>query len=194
MAAARKRAGFSSARSAALDMGIPVSTYNSHERAGEPGARDYGVDEAARYGRRYGVSPAWLLTGEGDAKGGVPLLAWVSAGELMADSVDIDLASVNRIPVSDLPPGDWIALRVVGDSMDRISPPESIIFVNRRDKRLVANACYVIADENGEATYKRYRPSPDRFEPVSVNPEHEPHYPHDTPKIIGRVRRTMLDM
>jgi SOS-response transcriptional repressor LexA len=175
-------------------MSIPVSTYNAHERAGEPGAREFGAEEAARYGRRFGVSPAWLLTGEGDPKGGVPLLSWVSAGELMAEDGDIDFSSVRRLQVADLPPGDWIALQVIGDSMDRISPPESIIFVNRRDKRLVANACYVIADENGEATYKRYRPNPERFEPVSVNPAHEPHFSNGSPRIIGRVRRTMLDM
>lgn len=173
---------------------MPVSTYNAHERAGEPGGREYGVDEAARYGRRFSVSPAWLLTGEGDPKGGVPLLTWVSAGELMAEAGDIDMSSVKRLQIPDLPPGDWIALQVVGDSMDRISPPESIIIVNRRDKRLVANACYVIAEEDGGATYKRYRPNPDRFEPVSVNPAHEAHFPNSTPRIIGRVKRTMLDM
>jgi hypothetical protein len=46
-------------------MGINVSTYNSHERAGQPGARSFSVDDAKRYGRRFRVSPAWLLVGEG---------------------------------------------------------------------------------------------------------------------------------
>lgn len=78
--------------------------------------------------------------------------------------------------------------------MDRISPPDSMIIVNRRDKRLVANACYVIADGDGGATYKRYRPDPMRFEPVSTNPAHEPMFPDHEPTIIGRVRRTILDM
>jgi SOS-response transcriptional repressor LexA len=87
-----------------------------------------------------------------------------------------------------------LALRVVGDSMDRISPPDSIIFVNRADRRLVANGCSVIATPDGEATYKRYRPSPDRFEPVSVNPAHEPFFPDGMPKIVGRVRKSILDM
>lgn len=78
--------------------------------------------------------------------------------------------------------------------MDRISPPGSTIFVDRADKRLVMNSCYVIALEGGEATYKRYRPNPDRFEPVSVNPEHEPIYPEGQVHIIGRVRKTTLPM
>lgn len=122
----------------------------------------------------------------------VPLLAMVSAGKLMG--VDAADEALGTIRLSDLPDGDWIALRVVGDSMDRISPPESIILVNRRDRRLVPNALYVIADEDGNATYKRYRPGPPpRFEPVSSNKDLEPIYPRHDPVIIGRVRKTMLD-
>lgn len=95
--------------------------------------------------------------------------------------------------VADLPKnGDWLALRVQGDSMDRISPPESVIIVNRRDKRLVANACYVIDDGEGNATYKRFRPEPMRFEPVSVNPKHETIFPDNDPTIVGRVYQTIL--
>jgi SOS-response transcriptional repressor LexA len=195
--AARERAGFRSARSAALDMGVPVSTYNSHERAGAPGARNFEADDAKKYGRRFGVSYIWLLTGEGEGGVGVPLISWVSAGRLVTGDTVEDLASVPRVQASDLPKGDWFALRVDGDSMDRISPPESIIFVNRRDKRLIPNACYVIADADGGATYKRYRPGPPRrFEPVSVNPSHDPIFLDDdhVPVILGRVRRTVLDM
>lgn len=194
LAQARKAAGFRSAKSAAEALSVPVSTYNSHERAGEIGARQYGPEEAKVYARRFGVTASWLLTGEGDGLGGVPLVSWVSAGEMVTPDAFVDLADASRIQAPDLPRGNWIALRVVGDSMDRISPPESIIFVNRDDKRLVANACYVFADMDGEATYKRYRPAPDRIEPVSTNTAHEIQYPERMPAIIGRVRRTLLDM
>src|SRR5690606_31605024 len=88
----------------------------------------------------------------------VPLLATVSAGVLMRD--DLVDEAIRTLTITDLPLGDWIALRVDGDSMNRISPPDSIILVNRKDKRLVNNACYVIADHHGNATYKRYRPNP----------------------------------
>jgi hypothetical protein len=54
---------FKSARLAAIALRIPVSTYNAHERAQAPGGRDYGPEEATRYGRRFGVMPEWLLTG-----------------------------------------------------------------------------------------------------------------------------------
>ena len=122
----------------------------------------------------------------------VPVIAWISAGALARDDLT-DIAIGSEV-VGGLPAGDWIALRVQGDSMDRISPPESIIIVNRNDRSLVANACYVIADQEGNATYKRYRPSPDGFEPVSTNPTHEPIFPDNEPLIVGRVRRTILHM
>jgi phage repressor protein C with HTH and peptisase S24 domain len=54
---------FKSARVAAKALGMPVSTYGAHERAEDPGGRDYGPDEAKRYGRRFRVTPEWLLTG-----------------------------------------------------------------------------------------------------------------------------------
>lgn len=56
---------FKSARLAASALDIPVSTFGAHERAGQPGGRDFGVDEAERYGRRFGVAAEWLLTGRG---------------------------------------------------------------------------------------------------------------------------------
>lgn len=122
----------------------------------------------------------------------VPLISTVSAGVMMRD--DLVDEAIRTLAITDLPAGDWFALQVEGDSMDRISPPESIILVNRKDKRLVTNACYVIADQHGNATYKRYRPNPDRFEPVSTNPSHEPIFPDHEAPVVGRVRRTILDM
>ncbi len=129
---------------------------------------------------------------------GAPLISWVSAGDLKTPGVVLEPGDAKMAYIHGLDPeGDWIALEVEGDSMDRISPPESIIFVNRKDRRLVANACYVIADaEGGQASYKRFRPNPDRWEPVSTNPEHEPVFVKKgrEPVIIGRVRKTLLSM
>lgn len=123
----------------------------------------------------------------------VPLVSWVSAGKMSFPDVSEDMVEILR--VSDLEPAaDWIALRVVGDSMDRISPPESIIFVDRSDKVLVPNACYVISNGDGEATYKRFRSNPMRFEPVSTNPAHEPIYPTREPLIVGRVKKSTIEM
>lgn len=124
-----------------------------------------------------------------------PLLSWVNAGMLKKPDAVSSFEDAPRVSAPDLDPkGVWIALRVEGDSMDRISPPDSIIFVNVSDRRLVPNACYVIADDDGSSSYKRYRPSPERFEPVSTNPTHKP-MPiknNKMPKIIGRVKRSLL--
>lgn len=154
--------------------------------------------------RALGVAELWLREGKGPKQPPeeplpgqgqvlVKLISWVSAGRLVRDDTVDDI--LDNLHVGGLPKGgDWIALKVDGDSMDRISPPGSIILVNTRDRRLVANALYVIADEEGNATYKRYRPGPPpRFEPVSTNGNLEPIYPENDPAIIGRVRRTMLD-
>jgi len=123
----------------------------------------------------------------------VPLLSTISAGVMMRDDL-VDEAK-RMLTVTDLGPGDWIALEVDGDSMDKISPPGSIIFVNRRDKKLIPNGCYIIANQFGEATYKRYRPGPPpRFEPVSMNDTHEPIIPDNEVPVIGRVKRSMIDM
>ena len=123
----------------------------------------------------------------------IHLVSWVSAGRLSRDEVADEI--LGTLTVSDLPKGDWIALRVEGTSMDRISPPESIIFVDRNDKKLVSNALYVIDDGEGNATYKRFRPGPpQRFEPVSTDIGHEPIYFDNEPNVIGRVRRSVLNM
>ncbi|MBI1620128.1 LexA family transcriptional regulator [Aquamicrobium sp. cd-1] len=154
------------------------------------------------------TSVAWLLEEAGPeiVEGNVvdhsfvpaKLISWVSAGALSLpeQAHDDELEYAPTVYAPDLDPaGDWIALRVDGDSMNRISPHDSIIFVNRKDKRLVPNACYIIGDGEGGATYKRFRP-PNTWEPVSTNPQHQPFVlPHGVePDIIGRVRKTILAM
>lgn len=120
----------------------------------------------------------------------VRLLSMVRAGKMTRD--DVRDADIGSVVMAGLPKGDWVAFQVEGDSMDRISPPDSIIFVDKRDKKLVPNALYVLFDSEGNATYKRYRPNPARFEPVSTNSDIEPIYPDDDTKIFGRVRLTTL--
>lgn len=155
------------------------------------------LDTLVDLARALDVTPEWLAFGAGEeANQSVPLISWVSAGTFgQVDPVD-DIEHATRITVADLPKGDWVALKVTGDSMDRISPPDSIILVNRADRKLVANACYIVQNDDGCATYKRFRPSPDRFEPVSTNAAHEPIFPDrgNMPRIFGRVGRTILSL
>lgn len=193
---ARIHAGFSTAQAAAESLGMKYPTYAAHENGSRSVPRAY-----EKYARRYRVSLDWLLRGIGAGPGEtdhedtnhvfeIPLVSGISAGALQRD--DLRDEQIGTITVGQLAIGDWFAMEVDGDSMDRISPPNSIVVVNRSDKRLVGNACYIIADEYGNATYKRYRPNPDRFEPVSTNPTHETIYPDNMPPVVGRVKMSIL--
>ena len=68
---AREAAGFRSSRAAANEYGWPESTYRAHEHAGEDttGARNFGLDDAEKYGAAFGVDGRWLWNG-GDAEPG----------------------------------------------------------------------------------------------------------------------------
>jgi hypothetical protein len=90
---------FKSARLAAKAMGIPVATYGAHERAEQPGGRDYGPNEATRYGRRFGVTPEWLLTGR------EPFLPGDEASALKINVIGYVGAGAEA-HIYDVPPGD----------------------------------------------------------------------------------------
>ena len=80
--AAREYAGHTSARDAAIHLNVAVSTYNSHERAGEPGSRNFSPEVGKGYARRFRVSFPWLMTGEGAMIDGtvIPVVGVISAG------------------------------------------------------------------------------------------------------------------
>ncbi|RCL03072.1 MAG: Peptidase S24-like protein [Candidatus Tokpelaia sp. JSC189] len=124
----------------------------------------------------------------------VPLISWVSAGQMQGNEGSVDFSDFPSVAAYDLPRGKWIALRVDGLSMNKVSPPDSIIFVNMSEVDLVPNACYVIADETGLAAYKRYKPHEiPPFQPDSYQKIASPRIEGKI-KIIGRVRRTVADM
>ncbi|MBP2560822.1 SOS-response transcriptional repressor LexA [Neorhizobium galegae] len=143
------------------------------------------------------TTPEYLAFGiENDARQSVPKISWVNAGAFGTAEAVVDISDAPRIEVAGLGDGEFYALDVQGDSMDRISPDGSTIVVNRKDTRLVQNACYIVLDGEGGATYKRYRQSPTRFEPVSTNASHEPIFPDNDniPAIFGRVVLSILKM
>ncbi|MER9829199.1 helix-turn-helix domain-containing protein [Mesorhizobium sp. M0134] len=58
---AARQKKFDSANKAAAALGVGASTYRAHEN----GQNEFGPEEAERYGRKFGVSAAYLLTGDG---------------------------------------------------------------------------------------------------------------------------------
>jgi transcriptional regulator with XRE-family HTH domain len=59
---ARQRAGYATARAAALAMGAAVSTYSQHEHPAK-GPLD-SIERAQRYADFFGVSAVWLIFGD----------------------------------------------------------------------------------------------------------------------------------
>lgn len=121
---------FKSARIAAKALGIAVSTYGAHERAEAPGGRDYGPDEAKRYGRRFRVTPEWLLTGRKieptDGRPGpepeeppapkIPVAGYVGAGA-ETHFYAVSQGGLDEIDAPDGSTPDTVAVEIRGDSL-----------------------------------------------------------------------------
>lgn len=206
----RLRASGMSADAASKRAGKPDAIRNLKRAVrdgGDSGRRGISTATVQALARALETPERWLLTEEGpesskeasiDAHQEVvsaPLISLVQAGNVRKPDHVERFEEAPRVYAHGLDPkGEWIALRVEGDSMDRISPPDSVIFVNVRDRKLVPNACYVIQDEHGGASYKRYRDN--RWEAVSAHGQYKPYIVKGGrgPRIIGRVRKTTLDM
>jgi phage repressor protein C with HTH and peptisase S24 domain len=122
---------FKSARVAAKALGMPVSTYGAHERAEDPGGRDYGPDEAKRYGRRFRVTPEWLLTGrkvgptdgpgeidtpEGPTAPKVPVAGYVGAGA-EAHFYAVAQGDLDEVDAPEGSTQQTVAVEIRGDSL-----------------------------------------------------------------------------
>ncbi len=94
---ARKNAGFKGAKSAADHFGWPESSYRAHEKAGEdtPSARNYGLDDAEKYGEAFGVNPRWLWNGEDEG----PSTRAAQALPNAAMRTSAPFISAKRIPI-----------------------------------------------------------------------------------------------
>ena len=129
---ARKKAGYTSAQMAAEAMGISPATYAQHEN----GLRGYPAAKAERYAKFFRVSPEWLLYGrskpEAEAaalgpqlfvKGSVAAGVWLEAWEVPEDEWE---RFTGRSDVG-APLSRRFGLRVVGNSMDLVYPPGTVV-------------------------------------------------------------------
>ena len=196
--ARRQHGKYSNPTDAARAFGWTVSTYLGHEN----GDRNPSRAAAKKYAKAYRVRWEWLLEGEGQPTTplerdilSVPLLSWVSAGQLANAESQIPVEDAPLLAFADLGRGEFFALRVEGDSMDRYSPDGSVIVVNRQDRELILGLCYVFS-LRGETTYKLWQPNPARLTPYSTNPVHQPIFikRQKDIEVVGRVKRSVLDL
>jgi phage repressor protein C with HTH and peptisase S24 domain len=155
-------------------------------------ARKLPVEAARNLAPHLGVAPEELIFDKkpSAAVQRVPLLSWTSGGPQARNT-----APGKRVVAGDLPKGDWIAFRVEGNSMDRIAPDGSIIFVNRKDTALKDKSFYVFGLADGSAIFKRYRAGK-LADLSSFSTEGEQAsiaFSRET-SVIGRVRRVVLDL
>jgi len=197
-----KKLGLSESR-ASIMAGLSDSAIRNIRRAVEDGkTQGVSINTLFALASVLKTNVSWLAEGVGKEEGEaieadithVPLISSVSAGQpFFQEGID-NFSDFPTIAAYDLPKGEWIALRVDGLSMSKISPPDSIILVNMADKELITNAYYIIMDEMGQVTYKRYRPGErPPFQPFSYQ-DIKPPALHGDITIIGRVRRTITDM
>ena len=129
----------------------------------------------------------------GDAAGGespvmLPVIGMISAGNYREAIQQTD----EQIPV----PGateHMFVLRVDGDSIDRVAPDGAYVSIDPTNPTLTDGGLFAVQNGSGESTIKRFRRSPDRLEPDSTNPSHQPILLGAEPiTIIGRATSVTL--
>lgn len=115
----------------------------------------------------------------------IPLLGEVPAGP---PQQAIQLSGKwHAVSDPDTPPRAY-ALRVRGNSMDKLVPDGATIIVDPDDRDLWDGAQYVVRTEDGEATFKEYHANPARLVPLSNDDRHRTIKLGDEPiEILGRV-------
>lgn len=198
---ALKEAGLT-LREAADRFGWSYNTLKSNANGNMP----FSFKKAMVYAGRLKVRAEWLYSGTPPMREPakphrrtaieVPVIGWVQAGALADASAIQGLEEVETATVDGLGPGAWFATDVHGDSMDRVSPEGSRIFVNSDDRDLIPGGFYLFS-LRGETTYKRYYDDPVvRLEPYSINPANRPIYPNSDRDwtVVGRVFRSVIDL
>jgi SOS-response transcriptional repressor LexA len=152
-----------------------------------------GLDRPAVAGQPPSFDPqvASARLREGDPGGSVPdygvvpVIGIAGAGR-WREAVEVPLG---HMPVPGRLAGRGVfGIAVNGDSMDLLIEDGGLILVDAGQKELSPGGVYLIANSSGEATVKRYRRDPARFEPCSSNPAHRPFLISDDDfSVLGKI-------
>lgn len=189
---AMKRAGLGH-----TELAEKIRTSKQNVQRWADGERKLPIPRAAQIAPYVDSTAAELILADMSGIQRVPVLDEVSAGRLSAPNSQILIEDVPLLAFTDLGRGAFFALRVKGNSMDRVSPDGSVIIVDRADTQLVAGKPYVFSEKGGEATYKLWRPGePAYLEPNSWDNTNKPVFIKRMKDltVLGRVRRTILDL
>jgi repressor LexA len=143
---------------------------------------------AERLAKQLGADPSDLLFGAPTSSANVMMFGSTSASSSSRST------SVTMVPIIGMiAAGNWreaiqtpeghiavagasphmFALRVFGDSIDKIAPDGSYVTIDPTMPGLHDGYLYAVQNGDGDATVKRFRKNPDRLEPESTNPEHK---------------------
>lgn len=158
--AARERAGFKSARAAAIKNGWVPSTYASHENGQTP---EVPLEAAMAYGRAFRVSPSWILTGEGamDAQNLVRVMGRIGAGaEITPDLEQVPDDGLDEVELPVPIGADAVAFEVAGNSMAPRYDPGTLIICSTRPRDAEQFLGYEVAvrTADGRRYLKKLRP------------------------------------
>lgn len=194
---ARKAAGYSSAEKAASRFAWNVNSFKAHES----GRNGFGISDAKRYAHAFGVTTAWLQTGEGEAPrsrrasdgltpsnapiGMIRVTGKVAANTwLSVDDMDFGYDDIDYVPsIGGYPPEWQFALVIEGNCLNKIAQHgERLVCLNiiaanvdleSGDLAVVERRRY--GGQMVERTAKRVHKAADGYElwPESTDPAHQ---------------------
>jgi SOS-response transcriptional repressor LexA len=192
------------AREACRMAGLHSDTLRNIERGMESGGRSAVSSRTlAALAPVLGTTSAWLMEGSTEGPDGAALdgggatlcvVEWTEAGLFAAPDKPVP-SDRNLGEQCGRWPSGYFATRIPDNAMNRLSPAGSYIVVDRGERSACEGLCY-LALLDGVVMFRRWFAQPERAEPFSTDPAYKIEYlgPGRDWAIIGRVRRTLLDI